>query len=431
MSLSRRMFLGGLAGAAALGVAPIVRMRTANANGFPRRLVVFFTPNGTIARDFFPTPGDDFALTPILEPLRQYKDKLLVLDGLDLESSYAGGGGPHQRALASLLTGYELIGQWAGGVSVDQHIAATVSKDRPFKSVELGVQVRFANTMSRMIYAAAGQPMPPQESPKLAFDAIFGQIAGQKDPLGVEKLRRQRKSLLDSVTSELAAIKRELGGQEREMLDTHLDAVRMMEKELTASGDPGGACKPPEINAVGVDPLSPQSYGDVGKQQLDIIHMALACDLTRVASLQWSHGESPVSFPWIGVNSGHHGLSHSGDTNVAGNTSLTKIMTWYAEQLAYFVGKLAATPEGNGSLLDNTVVMWCNDLGKGNNHSRRRVPFLLIGNAGGNLRTGRAIDFGGKPHNQLLASLCQVMGLEDTKTFGNPLFCPAPLTGLG
>jgi hypothetical protein len=172
----------------------------------------------------------------------------------------------------------------------------------------------------------------------------------------------------------------------------------------------------------------------VGRLQMDFLAAAFACDLTRGATLQWTHAESNQTFPWLNISGAHHVISHAGDSDAAAQENLTKINTWYATQFAYLLGKLAAVPEGAGTLLDNTVVMWCIEVGKGNNHAHRDLPFLLAGSCGGRLRTGRFVDYmangaAGRPHNDLLVSLARAMGTQDT-TFGDPAHVTGPLSNL-
>jgi hypothetical protein len=183
-----------------------------------------------------------------------------------------------------------------------------------------------------------------------------------------------------------------------------------------------------------MDVQAPANMPAIGKLQMDLAAAALACDLTRVLSLQWTYAESNQSFPHLGFTDFHHVMSHAGDSDAAAQEKLTKINVWYAEQFAYLLGKLASYPEEGGTLLDNTAVLWCNEVGKGNNHAHRDLPFLLAGSCGGYFRTGRFVDYmaggaAGHPHNNLLVSLAQAMGLPDT-TFGDPAYSTGPLPGL-
>jgi len=160
--------------------------------------------------------------------------------------------------------------------------------------------------------------------------------------------------------------------------------------------------------------------------------MALACDLTRVGTIQWERSVGDVRFTWLGITRGHHAISHDPDTNTDSVELLTKINTWYAGQFAYVLDKLACIKEGTGTMLDNTLVFWCNELSRGNAHSHPDMPFVLAGRAGGALKTGRFLQFPKKPavpHNNLLVSIMNAMGLPD-QTCGNPAYCTGPITGM-
>jgi hypothetical protein len=216
-------------------------------------------------------------------------------------------------------------------------------------------------------------------------------------------------------------------------VDAHLESVRDIERRLAPAAPPAASCAAPAMGQR-LDPTVNENMPAIGKLQMDLLATALACDHTRVATLQWTHAESIQSFPWLGVTGQHHVMSHAGDGDAAAQESLTKINVWYAEQLRYLLEKLAAVREGDRTLLDNTVVVWMNEVGKGNNHAHRDLPFLLAGSCGGAFRTGRFVDFmangaSGFPHNNLLVSLAQAMGLQDT-TFGDPQHCTGALPSL-
>jgi hypothetical protein len=169
---------------------------------------------------------------------------------------------------------------------------------------------------------------------------------------------------------------------------------------------------------------------DITRLQLDLLALALACDLTRVASLQFSTAINAIGFPWLNSTAEGHNLSHRGPSDTAARDQLTQRASWYAGQIAYLAQQLAAVTEGDRTLLDNTVLVWGNELSLGNSHSHTEIPFMLLGSAGGRLRTGRYLQFGGQPHNRLLLSLLQTMGVDAT-SFGNRDFIGGgPLTGL-
>jgi hypothetical protein len=160
---------------------------------------------------------------------------------------------------------------------------------------------------------------------------------------------------------------------------------------------------------------------DITRLQLDLLALAFACDLTRVASMQFSTAINAIGFPWLNSSAEGHNLSHRGPSDTEARDQLVLRASWYAEQIAYLARQLANVTEGDRTVLDNTVMVWGNELSVGNSHSHENVPFMLLGSAGGHFRTGRFLSFGGQAHNRLLASLLQAMGV-DAATFGHPSF---------
>jgi hypothetical protein len=262
-----------------------------------------------------------------------------------------------------------------------------------------------------------------------------------------ERLRAERKSVLDQVAGRYTRLVAQVGTQDRRKLEAHLQAVREIERGLDARPSQAAACRRPDEPA-DMDFRSNEMYPAAGKLQMDMLAMALACDLSRVISLQWNKATSSIRHTWVGVDEEHHELSHSGDKNAEAQAKLARITTWYARQYAYLLQKLKSIPEGDGTVLDNTLVLWTGEIAKGNSHSPIDKPYLLGGRAGGALRTGRWLDYGkdggvyyrggkqllsngGEPvaHNDLLVSILNAMGV-DKQTFGNPLYCKGPLRGL-
>jgi hypothetical protein len=465
--MRRRELLQALGG---IGLVPLLQAGArGQAAGQPiRRLLVFYTPNGTVIPQWRPRGAETgFTVGRILAPLEPWRSKLLILGGVDMALADAGFGSHHTRGIGGLLTGRPILmgnfrsagpptAGWASGVSIDQHIARAVGASSRFRTLELGVQVIDAEVRGRISYQGASQPLPPMESPYDAFDRVFaggnpapgptpapGQpssLPGGSDPRA-ERLRAQRRSVLDFLGQELGAVRAWVSADDRARLDAHLESVRDIERRLTPAGGGAGpgpvtpaGCQMPMVGSR-MDVAAAANMPAVGKLQMDLAAAALACDLTRVITLQWTHAESNQSFPFIGVPGQHHAMSHAGDTDAAAQENLTKINVWYAEQLKYLLDRLAQYREGDATLLDNSVVLWANEVGKGNNHAHRDLPFLLAGGAGGRLRTGRFLDFmanggRGQPHNNLLVSLAKLMGLPDTR-FGDPAHSTGPLPGLG
>ncbi|KYF88621.1 hypothetical protein BE17_14530 [Sorangium cellulosum] len=439
--LDRRTFLRGAGGLAVALPFLDAMSGSASAVEFPKRFVVFFTGLGTVKKAWQPTGTETaFELGEILAPLSPYRDKLLVIEGVDMESAYNGPGDPHQQGIGQALTGTELqegtlfpyacdpaaLVGWGGGISVDQLLAARLGQRTKLASLELGVQVQYANVSSRISYLGPGQPVPPEDDPRAVFDRLFNDLSA--DPADLARRRALRRRVLGSVMEDYGSLSRQLGGEDRQKLEHHLEAVSEIEKRLDAPGLLGGACAVPELGER-LDVYANDNFPAIGRLQMDLLAMALACDLTRIASIQWSATQAGKVFTWLGQSDTHHALSHSSPGLQAKQQQLVDIGRWQAEQLAYLLGKLDAVPEGAGTLLDNTIVLWCTDISAGQSHSRRDMPYVIAGRAGGALRTGRFLSYAGDPHNNLLVALCNAMGV-DVSTFGNPAYCTGPLPGL-
>ncbi len=438
--LDRRMFLKGLGvSAAGLALLPSVVTRAAEPTA-PKRFLTLFTGNGTIPDAWVKasTSEKEFTLGTILEPLAPFKNKLLLMSGVDNLATNDGPGAAHQKGTAALLTGAPLLdgdfsggngdqkSGWASGISLDQHLANALGNDTVFKSLELGAQVEGSNNRHRISYAGSNTPLPPDDNPLSVFDRLFGNLAGAADDKEATLRRlRRRQSVLDFVKDDLLRMQQQLGADEKERLEAHLDAVRDVEKRLEV---PTQTCEYPSVPGQ-LEHKKIENYEQVSKLQLDMLAAAFACDLTRFATMIYGGGTSSKRFPWLGFEDTHHTLSHAGNSDTSAKNKLIKINRWYAEQVAYLLGKLDSIPEGDGTVLDNTIVFWGNELSIGNTHSRKDNRWLLAGSAGGALQTGRYIDFGGVPHNNLLVSIAQAMGLETT-SFGPAKYCTGALSKL-
>jgi hypothetical protein len=434
---SRRALLQSLgAGVAASPFVPLL-----NASGqepvVPQRLVLIYTPHGTIYDAWKPQgSSSDFTLSPILQPLAAHQSKLVILDGLEITHSNVSA--PSHTEGFSLLWTASNLGQgsqfnfqgdlfdWVTGPSVDQTIAQQIGGATAFPSVELAVRPGGGNAPNtRMIYSGPAQPVQPEGDPHEAFDRIFAGVTPNTGPdPAVERAKAEKQSVIDAVKSQLTRLEPKVAQADRLKIEAHLEGVRALERRLQMGYSPA-ACAPPELGG-GSDDMAA-----IWDQQWDVLSGALACDLTRVASLQLRYGDNDGdSYPWLGVNGSHHEMSHAGDGDAGARDQLTKIYTWYAERIAAFLDKLAAIPEGDGTLLDHTLVVWGSEVGKGNNHSFDRIPFVLAGGCGGKLVMGRYLTYDGVPHNRLLVSLCQLLGLDGVTTFGTTDQGSGPLAGL-
>lgn len=424
--LTRRGVLRGLLATTLAASFPLWNRNDARGapGGTAKRLVVFFTPNGTVHRHRRPTGGTldfDFAAGSILEPLRPNRRDLVVIDGLDFK-----GVSNHEGGMAAMLTGGGGATSESRGMSIDQFVAAELAADTRFASLELGVQTSAwgAGVQTRMSYTGASTYASPVDDPAETLRRIFG--AAGATPEELDAVALGRRSILDNARAEVTELRGRVPTRERAKLDIHLDAIRAMERGLSPSGG-GAACSAPTLGSF--DPYANAAFPTVGRAQMDLLVAALACDATRVASIQWAHTVAPHVFSWTGTNEGHHALSHMDDGNAAGVAAFVAAERWFSEQFKYLIDRLAALPEGTGTMLDNTLVVWAKEMGDSRLHVCTDVPFVLAGGAGGALSPGRYINAAGAPHQKLLVSICQAMGLSN-RTFGDASVSTGALGGL-
>jgi uncharacterized protein DUF1552 len=431
---SRRAFLGGLgAGTMLTPFIPLLHSE-AGASPFPKRLILLFSANGTLHENWVPQGGTtDFTLSTILSPLEAYRDKLVVIDGLRVIRAGLGDG--HQMGMGSLWTGSQLLpgdfmggngefAGYAGHSSVEHHVAQNLAPDTPYQTLEFGAQTGGANVWTRMSYTDANQPVPPEDNPQAMFDRLFADLG--MDPQGIDRLKAERRSVIDLVKGDLDRLQSKYGGDDRIKVEAHLDAIRAIEMRNESVAP---TCETPQLD-LDFDPFQNDNFPEVVQRQIDQMVMAMACDLTRVASLQCSASVSGKVFSWLGHTASHHDLSHLGDGDPVMVQQITDVNYWYAQQVAYLLDRLSGVVEGDGTMLDNTLVVWGNELSRGNSHGNQPVPFVLAGSAGGAIETGRFLSYDDVEHNRLLVSICQAMGLAETTSFGDNDMGGGALDGL-
>lgn len=439
LKTTRRHFLRGAAGAVlALPLMDSLRARAQEGTNPPKRFVTMYNPNGTIHESWFPTGVDrDFVLNEIHEPLAHHKDRLLIFQGIDAQVTAVGPGGPHQRGIGSLFTGRELLegefvdgcgsrAGWANGISIDQEIANHIGLDTPLKSLELGVRANDADVQARISYAGPGQPLPPMNDPVEVYERLFANFVAT--PIDPNDPTDQRASVLDAVQSQFELLDRQLGTHDQQKLEQHVELVRDLERRIGIGGGGSRACEAPLMPAT-LDPNSEDDMPAVMQAHLQLLAVAFACDLTRVASLQISTGFNRIRFPWLGSLNEGHSLSHTGPSHEEARVELVARARWHSEQLAYFMDLLAQIPEADGSVLDNTAILWGNEVSLGNTHSLTNMPYLIAGNAGGAIDTGRFAQYEAASSNDLLTAVLNAYGIE-TETFGHPEFSRGPLSGV-
>ena len=463
--LSRRRLIQGLGLGAAAG--PLLPLLNADAQTAPRpkRLLLIFTPDGAPALNFNTTidwkpTGTEaaFMLQMIQAPLQPYAAKMVVPWGLTLTAG--GAGEAHAYGMAGLWTGTTLPGPsagvsfdggnghltgWGNAASIDQIIAQAYGPNMPYqraandanpetkyRSIALGVQCQSPNTLNRMTYTGAERADQPRGGSGGRVHAhLRRRDPGRRDDdrtedPAVTQRRNEQKALVDILKGDLAKIRTRVGAADYQKIDAHLEGVLAMERRLT----PTTTTTPPSSGCtLGTAPTKVTSNNAAFPAQvtsmMDIIAHAFACDVTRVMTLQLSYAFSHVVHSWLGHTSGHHDMSHDGTDR---RTELQAIDNWYAKQIAYLVGQLDAVNEGNGTLLDNTLIVMGRELGS-TAHRMDRSPLLLIGKAGGALRTGRFLNYDKQEHVKLLVSICQLMGMSTT-SIGDRVTNSGPLAGL-
>jgi len=433
---TRRKFLQhlGLSAAAFPFICNLPSLGFENSQARKQRLIILFSPNGVVRKNFWPDEAGQLAdLKEILTPLAPFRDRTLILNGVC--DKIRGDGDNHMRGMGCLLTGIELFpgniqggshtpAGWASGISIDQEIRNFLQSQPQtrtrFGSLEFGVVVpERADTWTRMVYAGPNRPIAPIDNPYQMFRKLYG---GLKD-------QESLKSVLDVVSADLKKMEAVLSTEDRKLLQEHAGFVRQMEQEIAAAQQSPTSHAIPQLDPGVV--VANDNLPHLARMQIDLLVNSFTADFARVATLQFTHSVGQARMKWLDIDETHHTLSHEPNSNDDAQAKLTKINRWYCEQLAYLVQKLADTPEpgGAGTLLDNTTVVWTNELGEGNSHTLNNIPFVLVGN-GLNFKMGQSVKFDSIPHNRLLLSLAHGMGHEITQ-FGNPAMCEQGPLSLG
>jgi len=461
--LHRRTLLTG-AGSIALALPWLEcmgekKLAHAQAGTTAKRFLSVFQPGGTIAAQYWPSGTPEAPiLSPILKPLESVKSKLLVLRGLDMKSAV---GEQHQAGIIAFLTGStqgpETVVLTDGGYSyypsIDQIIATKISKNIKAKA-SLQMAVRWATGSSHGLLhpinaanfedSANLAPIPPRLDPQQIFDDLFGTLTPAVAPTpGANTAPLERKkSILDFVIARYAELSARLGPNDRAKLEQHLTKLREIELGLSKGPVGSATCRAPvRANTTGYNPttgLNSNEEGSivdvstdsmiptVGKFMMDMMVMALACDITAVGSLQWSDTEAKHTFPWLNLHDHQHAYEH--DDSPGGMAACTTIATWYSEMHNYLLGAMDQVDMGGHTLLDESVVFFGSELSLPSTHMKDNMPFLLAGQGGG-LRGGRLLNFNATSHNNLLVSILNLFG-DPRTSYGDPQFCTGALNGI-
>jgi hypothetical protein len=495
--ITRRAILGGLAGSAL--ALPLLNVEQAKADNpvFPKRLIIVVNHQGTIYPNWLPrdvtgtTLGSEYDFhfpdtftdpdpNPALNgtqtfhaltPLEPYKKDLIVLGGVNHASPYMDQYNAHYRAMCHLLTstamgpglGFDAQGNpiagWAGGPSVDQVIASRIGQSTQHLSLQFGVRTNSKSGglkpfdgIQVMSYAGLNQPIPNESDPSVNFSKVFGNFS--LNPSELALLRARRQSIVDGVHKNFAKMRYQLGSDDRVKLDNHWDRIREIERQIQIVTDPTANCTVPVLDLKRSDwrnygPPGYSAFDDMPitvNANFDLITMALACDITRVATFHFD-GDS---FEWLNINPKDqwHDRTHLAWPDKPSKDWLLATYRWYAEAFGQLLGKLQSIKEGNGTLLDNTVVVWVNEMGDGSTHDHQNAPIVMAGGCGGALKTGRFLNFTqaqsisgpawwstnpipfvGETTSNLWLSLLHAFDQQDA-SFGDPLFCSGGLPGL-
>ncbi|MBC8072634.1 MAG: DUF1552 domain-containing protein [Deltaproteobacteria bacterium] len=422
-----------------------------------KRFVTVYTPGGTVIDNgagenrWRPSGTEsEFTLSPILAPLEPIRNKLLVVDGLSMRSAQ---GEQHQAGIMAWLTGTTQQPDYgyAQGPSIDQVIANRISTQNAIHSLQMAVRwgTGKSHGLLHPINAvnfednASFDPIPPRLDPQAIFTGLFGTLDPANSDDVLARIER-KKSILDYVDRRMDGLSGKLGASDKQKIDQHLTKIRELEASLDNMVVPSDVCLLPELvdtsdynPTTGMDSADDGSIMDgstdqaipkVGTFMMDMLVMALACDITSVASLQWSDTEAKHTFPWLGLDQHHHYYQHDGNFRPA---ECEQIYTWYSEQHMYLLQQMDLVDMGGHTLLDESVVFFGSELSQPPVHSKDDMPFLLAGGGGG-LRGGRFLrnaDLAERSHNNLLVALLNLFGDERT-SFGDPAYCTGALAGL-
>jgi hypothetical protein len=419
-TLPRRTVLRGLSATVALplleAMVPPFGTRGKAAGRPAHRFQTFYVPNG-MAIPYWKVKGEGkaFELSPILEPLAPYRDQMLVLSGINASWNYI-----HAGASGSFLTGTARGGrneiEIIADVSMDQLLAKHFAGETQVPSLELSMDAPanagactgslscvYTHTLS---WRGPTQPLPMEWNPRAVFETLFGD-AGSTDRAAREARLHQHKSILDSVNEKLMGLRKALGPQDLVRVDEYADSIRDVERRIQTAESQSDIELPSFSQPQGAPPV----FEDHLALMLDLQLLALRSDLTRVITFMLSKEQSARPYPQIGVPEAHHPLSHHNDVPEIVER-MSKINRYHVELFSGYLAKLRATPDGDGSLLDNMTILYGAGISNSNQHSGVDLPILLMGGGAGTLRGGRHLHYSDKPTNaNLLVTLMDKMGV--------------------
>jgi hypothetical protein len=427
MALPRRTFIRGMGATLALPLLDAM-LPAMSALGRPTpRFAAIYCGNGANMYDWTPaSEGAGFAFSPILKPLEPFRDRTLVVTGLDNFPATDQGdtGGQHPRAAPAFMScvhpkqteGADV----RAGTTIDQLIAQQIGRDAKLSSLELsldrndvvgacdhGYACAYMNSMS---WKSPTMPLPAETSPRFVFERLFG--SGDTAAARLARSREDR-SILDGVTEEISRLRSRLGGRDRLKLSEYLDAIREVEQRIARSESSNSDIAVPERPA-GV----PDTFREYAELMFDLLALAFQAEITRVSSLMMARENVNRSYAEIGLPEAHHAMSHHGN-NPEKMAVFSKLNTFHVDTLAYFVQKLQAIPDGDGTLLDHSAVLYGSGMSDGNTHNNYNVPVVVVGGRDLQLKGNRHLKFPkGTPLANLSLTLMDKFGVR-METFGD------------
>lgn len=424
-ALPRRTFLRGMGTAVALpfldAMAPALAATRKSAP--PVRMAFVYVPNGIVMNQWTPAAdGRNFEFPRILKALEPFREDLLVLTGLAHRTG-EGSAGDHARASATFLTGVAPKKTTSAdievGISVDQVAAQTVGSGTRLRSLELGCEISrtvgscdsgyscaYINSMS---WRGPSTPNPPETNPRLVFERLFGSFAGNNDPQARARIERDRRSILDTVTSRTRQLMGEVGPSDRRKIDEYFSSIRDIEGRIAVSaGDEESARDIEKPEGV------PTGFVEHARLMNDLMLTAFRADITRIATLIYSKESSTRSYPELGFSDPHHPLTHHRN-NPELIEKVAQINCHHIGQFAHFLQKAKSIPDGDGSLLDHSMVVYGSSISEGNGHIHTNLPVVLAGRGDGSLKPGRHIVYPETPMTNLYLSMLDKMGVRTEK----------------
>ena len=433
--LSRRAVLRGIGASIALpfldAMYPAFAAQNVKKALSATRMAFLYVPNGIVMEHW--TPAGEIGSTPletlprISSALTPYRHDLLMLTGLTSDGGRAHGDGPgdHGRAGAAYLTGVHPKKTYGKdiktGVSMDQIAARQLEGKTRFASIELGCEegiqggncdngysCAYSNSLS---WRTENTPNPPEIRPRAVFERMFGAADDEKDPAKRQRLDSYQKSILDIVLSDANSLRTSLGGSDRRKLDEYMFAIRDIEKRIQKTE------RDNDIKVAVTAPSAsiPTEFHEHSMVMMDLLALAFQTDMTRIITVLMGIEQSPRNYPEIGITEGHHGLTHhQGDKEKI--EKVAKINEYHIKQFAYLLDKLKATPDGDGTLLDHSMIVYGSALADGNAHQHNNLPTVLAGRANGTITPGRHVRYADEtPIANLYMSMLDRMGVPVDK----------------